>query len=296
MRRSPLHSLLVHGLAVLACLYLVAPFVWLVGVSFSTEREYVQGRLLPSRPTAANYAAYSPGRGADPVLDPSKARDNALVSGLETARGFLPAIGNSILIALSVTCVNLCFGSLAAYALARVPTRANLPLLLFYLVSRSVPAVALMIPMYLLIKNVGLLDNPLAVIAAHATFTLPFTIWLLKGYFGTVPVDLERAARVDGCSRLKALMRVFLPVTAPGLVAAGIFSFIFSWGEFLYALLFTTRYARPVTVLVSDFVAEIDIPFPLIAAGGVIAVILPVVLAFVFQRFIVRGIGGAVTG
>jgi multiple sugar transport system permease protein len=296
VRPSPWAAALTHALALLAVAYLVLPFLWLVGASLSTEREFTRGRVFPTRPSTQAYAAYAP---LPPPAAPPRtgaARDTALALGLETARGFVPAMGNSLLIAACVALINLCFGALAAYGLARVHTRANLALLVFYLVSRSIPAVALMIPMYLLIKNAGLLDNPLAVILAHSTFTLPFTVWLLKGYFHTVPVDLERAARVDGCSRLKALLRVFLPVTAPGLVAAGIFSFISSWGEFLYALLFTTRYARPVTVLVSDFVAELDIPFPLIAAGGVIAVLLPVLLAFLFQRFIVRGIGGAVTG
>jgi multiple sugar transport system permease protein len=290
-------SALTYLLALLACGYLLAPFAWLVGASLSSEKEFTdQARIFPAKPTFQAYAPYSPLQGPEPMLSPGEARDTRLALGLEIARGFVPAVGNSILIAVCVALINLCLGSLAAYGLARIHTRGNLALLLFYLVSRSIPAVAIMIPMYLLMKSAGLLDNPLAVILAHSTFTLPFTVWLLKGYFQTIPVDLERAARVDGCSRLKSLVRVFLPVTAPGLVAAGIFSFIFSWGEFLYALLFTTRYARPVTVLVSDFISEIDIPFPLVAAGGVLAVILPVLLAFLFQRFIVRGIGGAVTG
>ena len=154
-----------------------------------------------------------------------------------------------------------------------------------------------MIPMYLVIRSYGLLDTHLAVILAHSTFTLPFTIWILKGYFQTVPLDLERAARVDGCTRLGALFRVFLPVTAPGMVAVGIFAFIASWGEFLFALLFTsTIYSKPVTVVASDFAQELQVSFTVVAAGGVLVVLIPVVLAFVFQRFIIHGIGGAVTG
>jgi multiple sugar transport system permease protein len=295
MKRRFGSLVLTHLLALIAVLYLLAPFAWLVGASFSSEREYAQGRLFPTQPTLAAYEPYLPFK--DFLQPPEgEARDTKILVGLEIARSFLPALGNSLLIAFVVVLVNLCFGSLAAYGLARIQSRIGLSLLLFYLVSRSIPAVAIMIPMYLLIQRVGLLDNPLAVVLAHSTYTLPFTIWMLKGYFHTVPLDLERAARVDGCSRLRALVRVFLPVAAPGLVAAGIFSFIFSWGEFLYAFLFTTRYARPLTVVVSDFIAEIEIPFPLIAAGGVLAVIVPVVLAFVFQRFIVRGLGGAVTG
>lgn len=262
MRRTPAQSALLGVLVLLACGYLALPFVWLVGASLSTENEFRVGRAFPAHPTLESYLPYSPFRST--VEPPAgELRETNLVLGLEVARGFVPAVANSLLIAFSVTLINLLFGSLAAYGLARIHTRGNVGLLFFYLISRSIPAVALMIPMYLMVQGAGLLDHPLAVILAHSTFTLPFTIWLLKGYFQTVPVDLERAARVDGCSRLRALSRVFLPVTAPALVAAGIFSFIFSWGEFLYALLFTTRYARPVTVLISDFISEIDIPFPL---------------------------------
>src|SRR5262245_30434639 len=154
-----------------------------------TEREQQQGRWFPREPMLANYRAY---------LAPNPREWDI---GFATARSFGPAIGNSLVIAGAVTVLNLLLGALAAYALARLPTRANLPLLLFYLVSRSVPAVAIMIPMYLLVQRLGLLDHVLSVILAHCTFTLPFTVWLLKGYFQTVPVDLERAARVDGCGR-----------------------------------------------------------------------------------------------
>ena len=193
--------------------------------------------------------------------------------------------------------INLFFGSLTAYALARMNFGGNLALLLFYLGSRSVPGVAMMIPMYLVMRSYGLLDTHIAVILAHVTFTLPFTIWILKGYFQTAPLDLERAARVDGCSRLGALFRIFLPVTTPGMIAVGIFSFISSWGEFFFALLFTsTISSKPVTVVASDFAQEIQIDFTIIAAGGVLVVLLPIILAFIFQRFIIHGIGGAVTG
>lgn len=282
------------ALTLLACLYLVGPVLWLAGAALSTDTEFAVHSLYPRTPVIRNFAAYvSP---PPQARDVGSARDTALVLGLETARSFLPAMLSSFLVGLVVVAVNLVLGSVAAYALARVASPWSEPLLLFYLVSRSIPAVAIMIPMYLLLRGWGLLDHPLAVVLAHSTFTLPFTIWMLKGYFHTVPLDLERAARVDGCSQAKALLRVFLPVTTPGLVAAGIFSFVFSLGEFLYALLFTTRFARTAPVVLSDFISEVEIPFPLVAAGGILAVVLPVVLAFAFQRLLVRGIGGAVTG
>ena len=271
--------------ALVAVVYLTLPFAWVTAVSFMPEREVTQQRWWPEEPTMGNYNLYFQvdGRSAD--------------VGAAIARQFPRAIVNSLIIGTAVMLLNLTCGSLAAYALARLSFRGNLLLLLFYLGSRSVPGVAIMIPMYLLMRSYGLLDTHLSVILSHTTFTLPFTIWILKGYFQTVPLDLERAARVDGCTPLGALVRVFLPVTTPGLVAVGIFAFIASWGEFLFALLFTTTIAsRPVTVLASDFAQELQVPFTVIAAGGVLVILLPLVLSFLFQRLIIQGIGGSVTG
>ena len=271
--------------ALVAMIYLTLPFAWVTAVSFMPEREVTQQRWWPEEPTVGNYSLYFQvdGRSAD--------------VGAAIARQFPRAIANSLIIGTAVMLLNLTCGSLAAYALSRLPFRGNLLLLLFYLGSRSVPGVAIMIPMYLLMRSYGLLDTHLSVILSHTTFTLPFTIWILKGYFQTVPQDLERAARVDGCTPIGALVRIFLPVTTPGLVAVGIFAFIASWGEFLFALLFTTTIAsRPVTVLASDFAQELQVPFTVIAAGGVLVILLPLILSFIFQRLIIQGIGGSVTG
>ncbi|MDE2845593.1 MAG: carbohydrate ABC transporter permease [Gemmatimonadota bacterium] len=276
-------SLYIYALA--AVIYLTLPFAWVAAVSFMPEREVTQQRWWPEEPTIGNYSLYFDVEGGSADV------------GAAIARQFPRAIINSLIIGTAVMLLNLTCGSLAAYALSRLPFRGNLLLLLFYLGSRSVPGVAIMIPMYLLMRSYGLLDTHLSVILSHTTFTLPFTIWILKGYFQTVPLDLERAARVDGCTPLGALLRVFLPVTTPGLVAVGIFAFIASWGEFLFALLFTTTIAsRPVTVLASDFAQELQVPFTVIAAGGVLVILLPLVLSFLFQRLIIQGIGGSVTG
>ncbi|MYA78823.1 MAG: carbohydrate ABC transporter permease [Gemmatimonadetes bacterium] len=271
--------------ALVAVIYLTLPFAWVAAVSFMPEREVTQQHWWPEEPTIGNYSLYFDVEGQSADV------------GAAIARQFPRAIVNSLIIGSAVMLLNLTCGSLAAYALSRLPFRGNLLLLLFYLGSRSVPGVAIMIPMYLLMRSYGLLDTHLSVILSHTTFTLPFTIWILKGYFQTVPLDLERAARVDGCTPLGALLRVFLPVTTPGLVAVGIFAFIASWGEFLFALLFTTTIAsRPVTVLASDFAQELQVPFTVIAAGGVLVILLPLVLSFLFQRLIIQGIGGSVTG
>ena len=285
MNRAIRKWIILYVLVLLAVMYIITPYLWVVLVSFMQEREAAQFHWIPREPTLDNYGMYFHVHGRSAEV------------GAATARQFPRAIANSLIIGGSVMFINLFFGSLAVYALARINFGGNLVLLLFYLGSRSVPGVAIMIPMYLVMRTYGLLDTHLAVILAHVTFTLPFTIWILKGYFQTVPLDLERAARVDGCSRIGALFRVFLPVTTPGMIAVGIFSFISSWGEFFFALLFTsTMFSKPVTVVASDFAQEMQVDFTVIAAGGVLVVLLPIVLAFIFQRFIIHGIGGAVTG
>src|SRR5262245_26440528 len=135
--RSRASITLTYILAVLACLYLITPFLWLVGASLSSEKELSAGHLFPRRPALGSYRAFLPlGPEAAPA-SAEQARDTQVALGAETARGLAPAIANSVVIALSVALVNLLFGSLAAYALARIPSRGNLPLLLFYLVSRS---------------------------------------------------------------------------------------------------------------------------------------------------------------
>ena len=220
MKTSRQKRAVLSVLALLAAGYLLAPFVWLGLTGFKPEREVSQAHWIPQQPTWENYRMYF-------ALD---SRDGDV--GAATARQFPRAIANSLLIGFAVVGINLFFGSLAAYALARVRFGGSMVLLLFYLGSRSVPGVAIMIPMYLVVRSYGLLDTHLAVILAHSTFTLPFSIWILKGYFSTIPADLELAARVDGCSRLGALFRVFLPVARPALVAVGIFAFIGSWNAF----------------------------------------------------------------
>jgi multiple sugar transport system permease protein len=285
MKPSLSKRIILYGLALLAALYLVVPFLWVALTSFKPEREVSQLHWIPQEPTLENYALY---------FDTD---NRSAAVGAAIARQFPRAIANSLIIGLAVALINLFFGSLAAYALARVDFKGSLLLMLFYLGSRSVPGVAIMIPMYLVIRSYGLLDTHLAVILAHSTFTLPFSVWILKGYFQTVPLELELAARVDGCSRLGALFRIFLPVTTPALAAVGIFAFIASWGEFLFALLFTsTLHAKTATVLASDFAQETQVPFSLIAAGGVLVILLPIALAFLFQRFIIHGISGSVKG
>ncbi len=280
----------IYGFAILAAFYLGAPFYWLIVSSFMYDAEAISipVHLIPDNPTLEHWRDY---------LFPKGHTESANI-GAATARVFWQGILNSVIIAASVTLINLVLGTLAAYSLSRLQFIGATVVMLFYLGSRSVPAVAIMIPMFILLQEFRLIDTYAAVIIAHSTFTLPFTIWILRGYFQTIPMDLEAAARVDGCGRIQALVKVFLPVAVPGLVAAGIFSFMLSWTEFLFALLFTaTNKSKTVTVMASAFTSDVDVSWTVIATGGVLAVLPPLILVIIFQKYIISGlVGGAVKG
>jgi multiple sugar transport system permease protein len=287
MERSRWRTLGLYGCALLAAIYLVAPFSWLVITSFMSEGEArsIPPHFYPHQPTIQNYLTF---------LQPG---GRALYA--QRAVEYTPrAILNSAIVAFSVALLNLTLGSMAAYSFARLDFRGNRLLLGFYLMSRMVPAVALMIPMYILIKGYGMLDHLLSLILAYLTFTLPFTIWILKSYFQTIPRDLEDAARVDRCTWVGMMWRVFLPVATPGLVAAGMFAFMTSWNEFLYALLFTsTIKSLTAPVIASWFATDLRIEYTFMMTGGVLTVVPPLVLALLFQRLIIQGlVSGSVKG
>jgi ABC-type glycerol-3-phosphate transport system permease component len=147
------------------------------------------------------------------------------------------------------------------------------------------------IPVYIIIKELGLLDTKTALILLHSAFTLPFTIWVLTLYFQRLPREVEDAALVDGCTRFGVLRNVVVPLAAPGLAAVGAFAFLFSSSEFLFAL-FTTQTinAKTVPVLISETANNPDASYSLIAVGIVLSVISPMIFALVFSRFIVSGL------
>jgi multiple sugar transport system permease protein len=286
--RIPWRSLALYVAALLVSIYLLAPFAWLILTSLMREGEAlsVPPHWIPHAPTWENYRAF---------FSPDATRQSASAQAIGSIGLYLR---NSFVVALAVSGLNLVFGTMAAYALARLDFRGGHALVLFYLASRMVPAVAILIPLFLVMRFLDLLDSVLSLVLAYTTFTLPFTIWTLRSYFQTIPRDLEDAARVDRCGWLRMMIHVFLPVATPALVAAAMFAFMASWSEFLYAVIFTsTEASKTLTVAVSQFATEFYIEKTLMTAGGVLAVLPPLVLALIFQRLIVQGlVSGSVKG
>jgi len=186
--------------------------------------------------------------------------------------------------------VCLILGVLAAYAIARLRFRGSHAMVLVMMATQLIPPVVLVVPMYVIMRQFDLLDKRLGLIIVDISIVLPLVIWLMRGYFASIPSELEDAARIDGCTRLGALARVILPLSGPGLVSVMIFAFIAAWNEYLYAFIFTNVDAKTLPVLIGEFSTKLGLEYLRIAAAGVLASLPPVVLALVFQRFIIRGL------
>jgi multiple sugar transport system permease protein len=276
----------VYVLAALFALWIILPFYWIIATSFMTEADALATPpdWIPSNPTLDNYRAF---------VDPEGAQ--ALV-GSRAAEAIPYALLNSAVVALMTALLNLVLGISAAYSFARMRFRGSQVLLMVYLATRMVPGVAIIIPFYLVMRQLELLDTYGALVLSYTTFALPFTIWILKDYFRSIPAEIEDAARVDGCNWWRMMRSVFLPIAAPGLVAAAIFSFMTAWNEFMFALFLTsTPNAQTIPVIAANFATDLNVSFTSMAAAGVVAVVPPLILVLIFQRLIVHGLAsGAV--
>lgn len=273
--------ILVLGIVV----FTIAPFAWLVISSISTKVDLLQVplRWFPEHPTLENYSAM--------LLGTSRNTTDA-------ASQFLGAMSNSLFVSGIVTGVALAVGLLASYAFSRFRFRGKNALLNTTLFTQMIPPIAIIIPMYIIMLYLNLLDNKFSLIVIYLSFVLPYLIWIMKGYIDGIPVEMEEAAMIDGCSRLGAFFRVVLPIASTGLAATVIFAFIISWNEFFYALNFTsTLSSKTLPVLITEFSSKYGNNFILASTAGVLASLPPVVISLVFQRYIISGLSsGAVKG
>ena len=258
-----------NGVLVLMLLWTAIPFYWMIVTSLKHDKEIYgyEATLIPQRPTLANYATVF----------------------RETP--YLLFLRNSLAVATGSTLLSMVIACLGAYAIARLnfPGRALLARSLVF--TYLVPTSLLFIPMFAMMSVLRLTDSLHGLIIAYLGFDVPFCTWLLMGYFKSVPVDLEEAARVDGCNRVGALLRIVLPMSLPALVVVTFFSFTHAWNEFLYAHVFTsTTSARTVTTGLVNFMSQ-DVFFwgPLMAST-VMSALPPVLMFLVFQRWVIKGL------
>lgn len=263
------------GLALAALAFLaffLTPLGWQFLTSLWPEAEL--GRALPSRLTLAAYAA-------------------VLSDG-----GFVRAMGSSAAVAGASTLLVLLVAAPAAFAIAKLPLPGGRALLGAALAASMFPPIAVVSPLYLTLRAVGLLDRLEGLVLPYAAFALPLALWLLTATFRAIPDELYRSAQVDGCTPFQAFRRVLLPLAAPGLATAGILVFIASWNELLFALTFVSSpERRTVPVAIALYAGEHLEPWAVIAAASTVATLPVVVLTILFQRRIVAGLtAGAVKG
>ncbi len=304
-RRNQIFSWVHRGVILLGSLMILfivlAPVAWLVSSSMQTEAEIVSvpPHWVPDQPTLKNFRAIFSAGDADVTYETRSTQDPSSGNYIpSTARNLLPAMRNSFVVATLVVILNLLVGVPAAYAMAKIRFLGRSGSVYFILTTRVIPDIALVVPFFLVIKNLGLLDNIMSLVITYLAITVPFTVFILIQYFEGLPDELDKAARVDGCSRFQTLTKVYLPLAVPSLVAVILFAFLTSWNEFLLALMFTqTAQSQTLPIILASFTSDFTISFSFINAAGLLAIVPPVIVAIIFERYIVSGLtAGAVKG
>ncbi|MDI9594535.1 MAG: carbohydrate ABC transporter permease [Atribacterota bacterium] len=211
---------------------------------------------------------------------------------------FRKTMMNSFVVASAVTIICVSIGSLSAYAFSRLRFPGKDKILFVLLFSYMLPPVAIIIPIYQIFSRYNLLDTKTALILVYSAIITPFVIWIMRTYFDSIPRDLEDAAKIDGCTYLGMLFRIMIPLSAPGIVATLLLAFLMSWEEFFMALIMTSSVvSKTIPVSIAEFSGRHSIDFGMMATGGILAAIPPVIIALIFQKYIVGGLlSGAVKG
>ncbi|KAB0265741.1 carbohydrate ABC transporter permease [Microvirga brassicacearum] len=276
IRPSVIRRILTTDLPVLLIVLLaMGPFAWMVLTS-----------LTPSAQIAQSGVSLSPaGWGVDNYVR------------LMRQTSFAVNMGHSLIVAVGTVILGLTVSVTAAYAISRFRFAGRKAIMLQFLLVNMFPVVLLILPLFILMRRLGLLDTHLSLILANATVAIPFAVWMLTSYVGAIPKSLDEAAMIDGCSRLMALRRVVLPLAMPGIISTGIYIFITAWNEYLYALTLGGRNVRTVTVAIQTLIGEYQIEWGLLAAGAVVGAMPATLLFLIVQRRLIGGLTqGAVKG
>lgn len=258
------------------------PLAWMVSSSIKPVQDLfvIPPQWIPHHPTLGTMSSVIFGDNGNPSLFPQYFR-------------------NSVVVTLGTTLLALVVSTLAAYAISRYPFRGSSGLMVSILSTQMFPQGLLLIPLYLIFLRAHLLNTYPALILADTTFAVPFTIWVLKGFFDTVPREIEEAALIDGCSRFTILARIALPLIKPGLIAAGVYTFLIAWDEYLFAstLMLEPNMRTLPPGIIQSFVGQFYLNWPNVMAASVLMTIPVTILFIFFQKYMVQGLAaGAVKG
>ncbi len=261
-------------IAILLVLLSVFPIIWLLLTSVKSTNEIYSWpvKLFPSQPTIQNYV------------------------NLFNMGSFGKYYLNSFIVSGSATILILITGTLAAYSFARIQFKAKRTLMMIVLALLLFPPVAVVPPLFLIFRNLNLINNYISLILGHTALYLPLAIWILTNYFRTLPKNIEDSALIDGCTTFQMIFKILLPMSLPGLIAAGLITFVFSWNEFLMSLvLLSKNEMRTVVVGISLYPGEYSFPWELISSAIILAIIPIILLTLIFQKYIISGLTAGAT-
>lgn len=274
--RRMLTSVLLYAVLTVLLLVLLFPVMAAISIAFKPQTELLVFSInpLPHEPTIKNFAA-------------------VFATG-----NFAGYLFNSVLISLTVTLLSIIFATFGGYSLARFryPGRRTLARLILFVY--MFPASVLVVPLFIILYQLGLIDTHYGLILSYTTFALPFSVWMLKGFFESLPREIEDAAKVDGCSRTRLLTQIVIPLSGPGIAAVGAFAFVLAWSEYLFAITFINSDSnRTVAAGLQLYKSQLGIDFGLLMAASVVGMA-PVVIVFVLlQKYLVAGLtAGSVKG
>tara|TARA_Y100001947_G_scaffold85667_1_gene72709 strand:+ start:1621 stop:2487 length:867 start_codon:yes stop_codon:yes gene_type:complete len=249
----------------LTAVFILVPIYWIVSGAFKQQVDIFQLKLLFT-PTLENFEII-----------------------FRSPYNLFDKLVNSTLVALSTILIAIPIATMAAYSFSRFRMKGERLMFVTILATQFVPAVVIVLPFFILFRDLGILDTRLALVLVNLSLVMPFAIWMIKGFIDSIPLDSEEAALVDGSSRFQVILNVTLPMALPGVITAGIFCFILAWNEFLFALIITTNKAVTLPVGLSLFHAEEGVLWHLISAAGIMIMLPMFVLATIIQKHFVQG-------
>jgi multiple sugar transport system permease protein len=257
----------------LILLFTLSPYLWMALTSITQESKlFTQGPSIIGA-TVENYVR------------------------LFATVGFGANLLDSFIVAAGTVMVGLTLAVPAAYAFSRFRFKGRRILMLQFLLINMFPLVLLILPLFILMKSLGLVDTYFALIIANSTVAIPFSVWMMTSYIDGIPRSLDEAAMTDGCTRFGALRRVVLPLCTPGIIATGVYIFITAWNEYLYALTLGGRNIKPITVAIQTLIGEYQIEWGLLTAGGIVGAMPATLLFLIIQKHLIAGMTqGAVKG
>ncbi len=271
-------NVLLSFISVVLLIILLFPLFWIIMTSLKTEQEIFRNppTIFPEVLNLESYAAQ-------------------LQSG---DFNMFQSFGNSLFISLSCMVIAVLLAVPASYGIARYHFKGKKLIVLGFLITQMLPVSVILTPMFIIFRNMNLLNNPLSAILADATIGIPFSVLILRNYFASIPKELEEAAYIDGCNRFTAFIRILVPIARPGVIVCAVFSFLYAWGDLAYGMTFIQdQKMRPITAGIFNFMGQYGTKWSYLTAFAVVTII-PVALIFIFmQKYIISGMtNGAVKG